>query len=217
MIREEFRSHLHTIGIAVWSRRYQPSTSKTDDVLPGWNSLSSTVRACRKCQLHRTRASTVLGAGSKSPPCLIIGEAPGAEEDRIGEPFVGRAGHLLTAMLRSIGLTREQVYITNMVKCRPPGNRDPLEEEIESCEPYLLRQIEMLSPKVIVATGRIAAQSLLHTTEPLGRLRGRVHSHGATLLPMIVTYHPAYLLRRPRQKSESWDDLRLLKSIMEQV
>ena len=216
MIREEFRSHLHTIGIAVWSRRDQPSMSKTGDVLPDWNSLSITVRSCRKCQLHCTRDSTVLGAGSKSPPCLIIGEAPGAEEDRVGEPFVGRAGHLLTAMLRSIGLAREQVYITNMVKCRPPGNRDPLEEEIESCEPYLLRQIEMLSPKVIVATGRIAAQNLLHTKEPLGRLRGRVHSYGATRLPMIVTYHPAYLLRRPRQKSESWDDLRLLKSIMEQ-
>jgi DNA polymerase len=145
---------------------------------------------------------------------MVIGEAPGMDEDRQGEPFVGRAGQLLNAMLKALGLAREQVYIANILKCRPPRNRDPRPEEAAHCEPYLLRQIELVAPRVILAVGRIAAQSLLRTDAPLGRLRGRIHRFGESGLPLVVTYHPAYLLRSPDQKGKAWQDLLLADSVV---
>jgi DNA polymerase len=140
---------------------------------------------------------------------MIIGEAPGADEDRQGEPFVGRAGKLLDAMLLAAGLRREQVFIANVLKCRPPDNRDPHQDEIAACSVHLNKQIELLGPDLILAVGRIAAQSLLQTQLPVGRLRGIRHVHAATSTPVVVTYHPAYLLRKPSEKSKAWSDLRL--------
>ncbi len=173
----------------------------------GWEALQAHVAQCRACALHETRTQTVFGIGNRKAQLMVIGEAPGADEDRQGEPFVGRAGQLLTAMLFAMGLKREQVYIANVLKCRPPGNRDPRTEEILCCEPFLQRQLELVAPKVILAAGRIAAQHLLHSSEPVGRLRGRVHRLGEAAIPLVVTYHPAYLLRSPDQKASAWQDL----------
>jgi DNA polymerase len=160
--------------------------------------------------LHQTRTQTVFGVGDTDADLLIIGEAPGADEDRQGEPFVGRAGQLLNAMLLAIGLRRKQVYIANILKCRPPGNRDPQAEEALRCRPYLQRQLELLAPKAILALGRVSAQNLLQSNETIGRLRGRVHRFGSGGIPLVATYHPAYLLRAPEQKARSWQDLQLL-------
>jgi DNA polymerase len=148
---------------------------------------------------------------------LIIGEAPGAEEDRRGEPFVGRAGQLLNSMLQAIGLSREQVYIANILKCRPPGNRDPKPEEVALCGSYLARQVELISPTVILAVGRVAAQNLLQQSIPVGKMRGRRYTYGDTEIPVIVTYHPAYLLRSPREKRKAWQDLMLAKKTFEEA
>jgi uracil-DNA glycosylase family 4 len=144
---------------------------------------------------------------------MIIGEAPGADEDRQGEPFVGRAGQLLTAMIAAIGCRREEVYITNILKCRPPGNRDPLPEEVACCHDYLERQIALVGPALILVVGRIAAHNLLQTDLPIGRLRGRVHRYGKGGIPLVVTYHPAYLLRSPLEKRKSWEDLQLAQQV----
>ncbi|MBS36622.1 MAG: uracil-DNA glycosylase [Thiotrichales bacterium] len=178
-----------------------------------WEPLARRVAGCEACELCQTRNRTVFGVGDRGADILVVGEAPGADEDRQGEPFVGRAGQLLNAMLKSIGLSREQVYITNILKCRPPDNRDPLPPEIESCESYLLRQIALLKPKVILASGRIAAQSLLRSNQTIGRLRGQRHVYADTGVPLIATYHPAYLLRSPSAKGKSWDDLKLLREV----
>jgi DNA polymerase len=148
---------------------------------------------------------------------MIIGEAPGAEEDRRGEPFVGRAGKLLDEMLRAVGLDRGSVFITNILKCRPPGNRDPAADEAAACRDYLERQIEMIKPRLVLAVGRIAAQQLLHTDSPLGRLRGRAHSLTSGQVPLVVTYHPAYLLRSPSQKRKVWEDLCLARQIVQEL
>jgi DNA polymerase len=174
-----------------------------------WNELNTQVTQCNRCDLHQSRSQTVFGVGSPNADWLIIGEAPGKDEDLQGEPFVGRAGQLLNAMLFAIGLNRKQVYIANILKCRPPNNRDPHPEEVVQCEPYLLRQIALLQPKIILAVGRIAAQNLLKTDIPIGKLRGQVHSLGDTGIPIIATYHPAYLLRAPQEKSKAWQDLQL--------
>ena len=163
------------------------------------------------CGLHTTRTQTVFGVGNRQAELLVVGEAPGADEDRQGEPFVGRAGQLLNSMLRAMGMPRDTVYIANLLKCRPPGNRDPAPEEVRCCQPYLQRQIELLSPRALLAVGRIAAQNLLGTDTPIGKLRGAVHHYGAQRIPLIVTYHPAYLLRSPTEKRKSWKDLRLLQ------
>ena len=176
-----------------------------------WATLEQTVRTCTKCALHTTRTQTVFGVGSRSAQWMFIGEAPGADEDRQGEPFVGRAGQLLNAMLFAIGLKREEVFIANVLKCRPPGNRDPQPQEVAQCEPYLIHQIELIQPRLIVALGRHAAHSLLKTEMPLSKLRGRRLSYHGT--PLIVTYHPAYLLRTPTDKRKVWDDLCLAKTI----
>ena len=149
---------------------------------------------------------------------MVIGEAPGAEEDRRGEPFVGRAGQLLDAMLRAIGLARGQnVYIANILKSRPPNNRDPKPDEVAACMPYLARQIELLQPRIILAVGRIAAQNLLATEAPLGRLRGAVHRFGELNTPLVVTYHPAYLLRTPADKRKAWEDLKFARTVYQQL
>lgn len=176
--------------------------------------IDAQVRACRKCELHRTRTNTVFGVGRPGVDCMFIGEAPGAEEDARGEPFVGRAGRLLDAMLAAIGLARGDVYIANIVKCRPPGNRDPHAGEIAACSGYLRRQIEAVSPRLLVAAGRVAAQSLLSTAKSIGHLRGRTFRYGEDRLPVVVMYHPAYFLRSPLEKRKAWDDLVRLRSML---
>jgi len=175
----------------------------------GWSQLQETVRDCRLCELHESRMHTVFGTGNRNADWLVIGEAPGKDEDLQGEPFVGRAGQLLNAMLQATGLQREQVYIANILKCRPPNNRDPGTEEVQCCSDYLARQIALVNPTVILAVGRIAAQNLLGTDTPIGKLRGKVHHFGETGIPVIATYHPAYLLRSPLEKRKAWQDLQL--------
>jgi DNA polymerase len=172
-----------------------------------WDALGAAVANCRACGLCETRTQTVFGVGDRRAALLVIGEAPGADEDREGEPFVGRAGQLLNRMLAAIGLPRQQVYIANILKCRPPGNRDPRPEEVLRCQPYLMRQIALIGPRIILAVGRISAQTLLGTDVPLGRLRGRWLELGPDAVPLRVTYHPAYLLRSPDQKAKAWEDL----------
>lgn len=174
-----------------------------------WPELETGVAACTRCELHQTRTQTVFGVGNRHADWLVIGEAPGKDEDLQGEPFVGRAGQLLNAMLRAIGLRREQVYIANILKCRPPDNRDPRPEEVACCEAWLMRQIELIQPKLILAVGRIAAQNLLQTDTPIGKLRGSVHRFRDTGIPLVATYHPAYLLRSPLDKRKAWQDLQL--------
>jgi len=164
---------------------------------------------CTRCKLHRTRHTIVFGEGNEQARLMFVGEGPGAEEDAQGRPFVGEAGALLTRMIQAIGLQRHQVYIANIVKCRPPGNRDPEEDEIAACVPFLWQQIEALQPRVICALGRVAAQTLLGTTQGITQLRGRFHRiRGVLILP---TYHPAYLLRTPSKKREAWIDLQMVQ------
>jgi len=172
-----------------------------------WDGLRRAVTDCRACALCETRTQTVFGVGSATADLMVIGEAPGAEEDRQGEPFVGRAGQLLDLMLAAIGLARDRVYIANILKCRPPGNRDPRPEEALRCRPYLLRQIALVKPRVLLSVGRISAQNLLQTASPIGALRGRWFAFGPERVPLMVTYHPAYLLRSPEQKAKAWADL----------
>jgi len=181
-----------------------PSSNPAD---MDWEQLHQAVTSCRACELCETRTQTVFGVGDRGADLMIIGEAPGADEDRQGEPFVGRAGQLLNLMLEAIGLARKQVYIANILKCRPPGNRDPRPEEALRCEPYLMRQIALVRPRVLLSVGRISAQKLLETDAPIGRLRGRWFDFGPEAIPLTVTYHPAYLLRSPDQKSKAWQDL----------
>ena len=199
---------LEALGIVPLVPRSRPAHAPppaADDA--GWDRLAEAVRACRLCGLCKTRTQTVFGTGNRAARLMVVGEAPGAEEDRQGEPFVGRAGLLLNAMLRAAGFERRDVYIANVLKCRPPHNRDPSDEETGRCLPYLRQQIELVHPAVILCVGRIAAQRLLGTEQPIGRLRGRVHDLGG--IPVVATYHPAYLLRSPGEKRKSWDDLKL--------
>ena len=219
------RQYLDAMGIDRWERRsLKPmpasppvpaavTTRDTTDIgQMDWDLLQGAVHSCAKCALHKTRTQAVFGVGNRDADWLFIGEAPGAEEDRRGEPFVGRAGQLLNAMLFAVGLKRGDVYIANVLKSRPPNNRDPQLEEIEACEPYLLRQIELIKPRIILALGRHAAHSLLKTDLALGKLRGRRLSYHST--PLVATYHPAYLLRNPVDKSKAWQDLCLARSIV---
>mgnify|MGYP002064684433 CR=1 FL=1 len=178
-----------------------------------WAALQQRVENCTRCPLHETRTRTVFGTGNRNADWLIIGEAPGRDEDREGEPFVGRAGKLLTEMLYAAGYQREDVYIANILKCRPPNNRDPSPEEVACCHAYLERQIDLIQPALILAVGRIAAHNLLHSDLQVGRLRGRVHRYGQRQIPLIVTYHPAYLLRSPLEKRKVWDDLQLAQLV----
>jgi uracil-DNA glycosylase len=185
-----------------------PSPEMSDAPLAraSWDELAALVRGCTRCPLHASRTQAVFGVGARTAQWMVIGEAPGMEEDRQGEPFVGRAGQLLNAMLKALGLAREQVFIANILKSRPPSNRDPRPEEVRACLPYLYRQIELVDPVLILCVGRIAAQTLLGTTDAIGKLRGVVHRIAADR-PMVVTYHPAYLLRSPGEKRKAWADL----------
>ena len=230
--------YLQAIGVDVWIPRRSEALATSASVPAGptvtpvlaeaisepvrdapaptatWESLRAEVLACNKCILHSTRTQGVFGVGNREAQWLVVGEAPGAEEDRRGEPFVGRAGHLLDAMLKAIGLSRAtNVYIANVLKSRPPGNRDPRPEEVAACLPFLMRQIELLRPRLMLAVGRIAAQNLLATDASLGRLRGKVHHFGEFNTPLIVTYHPAYLLRTPADKRKAWEDLKFARSV----
>lgn len=181
--------------------------SGADGKVLEWEELRASVAACRACNLWGTRTQTVFGVGRTDADLMLIGEAPGADEDRQGEPFVGRAGQLLNRMLAAIGLDRSQVYIANILKCRPPGNRDPKPEEAAACRTFLTRQIAWIQPRIILSLGRVSAQNLLGTGEAVSRLRGRWFSFGADALPLMVTFHPSYLLRSPEQKALVWRDL----------
>ena len=221
------------LGLApVWRLRSQPEQPDSqilDEAIPDmpqkavvsepsvmqmdWAQLREAVQHCTKCPLHRTRTQGVLGVGDQNADWLIIGEAPGADEDAQGEPFVGQAGKLLDAMLAAIGLKRgENVYIANVLKSRPPGNRNPTAEEVTACLPYLERQIQLIQPKLILALGRFAVQSLLNTEESISRLRGKVHQYQG--VPLIVSYHPAYLLRNLPDKAKAWEDLCFARETM---
>jgi uracil-DNA glycosylase family 4 len=217
-------AYLKALEIDVWERRGLAPTAPVAVPAPavpvaaqlGWAELERAVKSCTLCPLHQTRTQGVFGVGNRNAQWMVIGEAPGADEDRQGEPFVGRAGQLLNSMLQAIGLKREQVFIANILKSRPPNNRDPRPEEVRACLPYLFRQIELVNPQLILCVGRIAAQTLLETDTPIGKLRGQLHRIAGNR-PMIVTYHPAYLLRSPGEKRKSWADLLLALRTLESV
>jgi DNA polymerase len=222
------QQYLQALGIELWVARAPPAAapatapaataSPPADTAAAWEGLRREVAACTRCALHATRTQGVLGVGPRRCDWLVVGEAPGAEEDRRGEPFVGPAGQLLDAMLRAIGLDRtSNVYIANVLKSRPPHNRDPKPEEVAACMPYLLRQVALLQPKIMLAVGRIAAQNLLGTEAPLSRLRGQVHRFGEFNVPLVVTYHPAYLLRTPQDKRKAWEDLKFARGLYQRL
>lgn len=199
-----------------------PAVGRSEVASMDWDALRAAVATCTACKLCSSgRRQTVFGVGNVRAHWMVVGEAPGEQEDVQGEPFVGKSGQLLDNMLRAIGLTRgpaapdKQVYIANTLKCRPPGNRNPDADELVKCEPFLIRQIELVQPRIILAMGRFAVQSLLRSNEPIGRLRGRVHRYQG--VPLIVTYHPAYLLRNLEDKAKAWDDLCLARATAESV
>lgn len=225
--------YLQRLGIVRWELR-EPSDPATDvdaaagpavaepvpvvadapapvpmEMASDWSSLEAQVAACSACELHVARNRTVFGSGKRDAEWMIIGEAPGVDEDQSGAPFAGAAGELLDKMLLAAGFKREEVFITNMLKCRPPENRDPRPEELSACRAYLHRQIEWVAPKLILCIGRVAAQTLLESSETIGDLRGKVHHYAPTGTPLIVTWHPAYLLRKPSEKRSAWEDLKL--------
>lgn len=200
MIDIEKVVYLKAMGIDLWRRRQRQQDTGQ----------------CTACDLSKTRKNIVFGDGNLKAKIMIVGEAPGASEDEQGKPFVGRAGQLLTNMLRSIGINREEVYITNILKCRPPENRDPTADEIKKCMPFLKKEIEMVEPKIILTLGKIAAQTLLESDQPMGELRENIHEYGEQKISLFVIYHPAYLLRSPTQKAKAYDDLLRVKKIVEQ-
>lgn len=227
--------YLKLMGVDVWQPRFAPVLSAAELTMPTeeldicdvetlasiepvmdieqqWQILKTEVSQCTLCDLCKTRTQTVFGTGNKNADWLIIGEAPGQQEDEQGEPFVGVAGQLLTEMLRAMGLSRDEVFIANILKCRPPNNRDPHVDEIKHCEDYLLRQMNLIKPKIILAVGRIAAHTLLNTTTSLGKLRGVVHDYQG--IPLVVVYHPAYLLRSLSEKRKAWQDLQFAKQTL---
>ncbi|MCH9693700.1 MAG: uracil-DNA glycosylase [Gammaproteobacteria bacterium] len=202
------RAYLQAMGIDVWVPRDEEEPGAGAAISAaglGWDELEVSVSACQQCELGASRTQTVFGVGDKAADWMIIGEAPGAEEDRRGEPFVGRAGKLLDEMLRAIGQSRDSVFIANILKCRPPNNRDPKPSEVASCNAWLERQIALVQPKIILAVGKIAAQNLLGSDATVASMRGSAHDLNG--IPLVVTYHPAYLLRSPSQKRKSWADL----------
>lgn len=231
------QQYLQAMGVQLWESRFSPAISvvepvveTTDDVAIDissvadqpetearqssaeldWPALQAKVESCVECHLHESRIYPVLGAGDQNAKVMFIGEAPGADEDRQGEPFVGQAGHLLNEMLTAIGFKREQVYMANILKCRPPNNREPEALEISCCEGFLQRQITLVQPDLIVALGRVAAQNLLKSESDLGNLRGQLHQGPGINAPIMATFHPAYLLKKPLEKRKAWDDLKLI-------
>jgi len=216
--------YLEALGIDVWVPRHPraepvvaPAAAPGDLASPDWPALRAFVSDCTRCALHQGRTQTVFGVGDTAARWMVVGEAPGADEDRQGEPFVGAAGQLLNSMLAAIELPRETVYITNILKCRPPNNRDPRPEEVSECLPYLHRQAALLRPQIILALGRVAAQNLLGTDWTLSKLRGTVHHFGPLNTPVVVTYHPAYLLRSPGEKRKAWEDLKFARRVFAEL
>lgn len=218
------KEYLAAMGIQVWKMKKSPDLIATKSDLEknmpctnSWENLQQQVVGCKLCSLHQTRKNTVFGVGNRQSKLLLIGEAPGATEDELGEPFVGRAGKLLDSMLEAIDLKRKDIFIANILKCRPPNNRDPLPEEVNLCAPYLNQQIALLQPKLIVALGRVAAHFLLNTTSPsLGSLRTKTFQYGEQKIPLIVTFHPAYLLRSPSEKARAYEDLLRIQALLPQ-
>src|SRR2546425_4354483 len=233
MSREQLAAHLEffaQLGVdgvrrdAVWrapgGKAMQSVPSQSPQPVPIFGSPQEALAAiredlgdCVRCKLHGLgRRQIVFGVGNPDAALMFVGEAPGADEDMQGMPFVGRAGQLLTKIIEAIGLTREEVYIANVIKCRPPGNRNPEPDEVDTCQPFLFQQIDGIKPKVIVALGKFAAQALLRTLDPISRLRGRVYEYrGAKLIP---TFHPAYLLRNPSSKREVWEDMKVVRKLL---
>jgi DNA polymerase len=226
-LEPEWRTRIHTAGPPhpeperVDSEAAPHANQVDADVVPVFTSQADALTAlrtdigpdCIRCKLHTLgRKQVVFGVGNPNADLMFVGEAPGADEDIQGEPFVGRAGQLLTKIIEAIGLTRDSVYIANVIKCRPPGNRNPEPDEVDTCEPFLFRQIDIIKPKVIVALGKFAAQSLLRTTEPITRIRGREYQYRDAIL--MPTYHPAYLLRNPASKREVWEDMKRVRAIL---
>ncbi len=207
MNNEQIR-YLHAMGIQPWQLKNKPVNTTE------WDVLHQAVIQCTACGLDKTRTQTVFGTGCRNAKLMVIGEAPGSQEDQQGEPFVGRAGQLLNAMLESIGFDRSSVYIANILKCRPPENRDPQPNEVNLCTPFLIKQIALIQPILLLAVGRIAAHFLLNTKTALGQLRGKVHSYGPLHTPLIITYHPAYLLRSPKEKSKAFHDLQQVQRLL---
>lgn len=213
------RAYLQAMGIDVWQHREtaepdahgEPDVDDSDVGGDDWNELQRQVSVCERCELSKSRTRTVFGVGDRNADWMIVGEAPGGEEDRQGEPFVGRAGKMLDAMLLAIGQSRDAVFIANILKCRPPNNRDPKPSEAAECRDYLQRQIALVRPRIILAVGKIAAQNLLASDEPVGRMRGKRYELDG--IPLVVTYHPAFLLRSPSQKAKSWSDLYLARTL----
>jgi uracil-DNA glycosylase family 4 len=206
--------YLHQCGIERWIRRAEPVVTPLSIEDNSWQGLQQCVASCTACSLHKSRKQTVFGTGNYKAELMFVGEAPGAEEDKQGKPFVGRAGQLLTEMIVAMGLHREEVFIANILKCRPPNNRDPLLEEVEQCTPFLEKQIAFVKPKLLVALGRIAAHFLLKTNTPLTRLRGQTFQFGEQKTPLLVTFHPAYLLRSPVEKMRAYEDLLKVKLLL---
>ena len=210
-------SAVHPVASGAATSEMTSADRATDIASMDHETLRAAVAACRACRLCETRTQTVFGVGVAHPEWMIVGEAPGADEDARGEPFVGQAGRLLDNMLASVGLSRTQnVFIANVLKCRPPGNRNPQQDEVQQCDPYLRRQIELLEPRLIVALGKFAAATLLGSDASISSLRGRVHhiAIGARDFPLVVTYHPAYLLRAPQEKSKAWADLCFARALL---
>lgn len=231
MSNAEKKAYLRAMGILSWvsNARLISESAKMTELLQAlqessiastptclnWDDLAKNVASCVACDLHKTRTQTVFGVGNKQAQLVFVGEAPGMNEDRRGEPFVGRAGQLLDSMLKSIGLNRQEIFIANVLKCRPPNNRDPRPEEVEQCTPFLEQQLMLLQPKLIVALGRIAAHYLLKTNAPLNQMRNQRHSFGKNNIPLLVTFHPAYLLRSPLEKRKAYDDLLQIRQFLQ--
>ncbi len=208
------KQYLKEMGIDIWQDKNKSKLKTNSEEVRSLDEVKKQVAICTSCVLHKTRTNTVFGVGNEKAKAMFIGEAPGANEDLQGEPFVGRAGMLLNAMLKSIGLKRSDVYIANILKCRPPNNRDPLPEEVKLCAPYLQQQIDLIHPEILIAVGRIAAQFLLNTMESMSRLRGNTYQYGLRKIPLLVTYHPAYLLRSPSEKRKAYTDFLLIKKAL---
>ena len=230
---------LKTMGVPVWSARRQiagekevahPASAEVrvsenfhdEDnaeitTEASWGLLEQQVTDCKACELHLSRTNAVFGVGAHQADLMIIGEAPGQDEDLQAEPFVGNAGQLLNQMLFALGFFRKDVFIANILKCRPPNNRDPLPEEIIACSGFLTQQINYIKPKVLLSVGGVSAKNILHTDERIGKLRGRVLTHEETSTPLIATYHPAYLLRAPSEKRKVWKDLLLVKKLLNET
>ncbi len=224
--------YLQAMDIDVWTPRHPlrgqqeaaPDIQQQEDTGPvgvehdsdaAWRELQREVAGCQRCELYQSRTQTVFGVGNRDADWMLIGEAPGKQEDLKGEPFVGPAGQLLTEMIRALGYSRDDVYIANILKCRPPDNRDPNAEEVAACSAFLQRQIALVQPKIILPVGRIAAQNLLGTKDSLAKLRGVVHKLDD--IPVIVIYHPAYLLRSLLEKRKAWQDLQLARRVYQNL